>query len=102
VHTSGPWTVDNNWDDDEDRPALQVWGKDEGGKDTVLVADCDVDNFVDVCEGNARLIAAAPDLLEACKKAISVIAQGQSDFWWSRIADLEVNLAVAIAKAEGR
>jgi hypothetical protein len=59
-----------------------VWADVEGGEKTALA--------------NARLIAAAPDLLEACKQAKKylepdLVEPGRTVFW---------NLVAAIAKAE--
>ncbi len=67
-HTKGPWSaVDNSWD------TSTVYG--HGG---VTVAECPIDAECDedtqdqyeaVKEANARLIAAAPDVLTELKKA---------------------------------
>lgn len=49
-------------------------------------------------EANANLIAAAPDLLDACKRA-SEILRGRGSPGWGVAKDI---LNTAIAKAEGR
>lgn len=58
-HTSGPWKVSNS--DNE----LSV----VTGDDKYLISKIVGDDRIPGCEdqANARLIAAAPDLLEACK-----------------------------------
>jgi hypothetical protein len=57
-HTPGPWAVDN----------LTVrWG-------SYLVADCDIDRQGE-CQANARLIAAAPDLLDALRLLVIACTQ---------------------------
>jgi len=95
-HTPGPWEI---------RPFEGVYGvfskednevpvatTDYGG-DMLEGADCQLTQ-----EANARLIAAAPELLEACKTALSKLNE----------LDRPVNcraiqvLLGAIAKAEGR
>ena len=54
-------------------------------------------------EANARLIAAAPELLAALKRALSVLqsecGHSASMIWF---AELEAQALAAIAKAEGR
>ncbi len=98
-HTSGPWHVENvsldkfhHWSVVTDRP-------DEGDGDVV----CDV---VDLNGGefNAHLIAAAPDLYEACKDAKDKLdewrvspAHGDNKLVFMAFQKLEA----AIAKAEG-
>lgn len=64
-HTPGPWSV-YSWDD-KGTPVIGVTPV-EGGGD---VADCSVNNWrgMGVLEANARLIAAAPDLLAAALEA---------------------------------
>ena len=65
-------------------------------------------------EANARLIAAAPDLLEACKLALDLFAKGHAidSFDWGRsilkaenireLNETPGKLRLAIEKAEGR
>ena len=48
--------------------------------------------------GNARLIAAAPDLLEACEMALEGLCAGFDDWM---LDDTETALNNAIAKARG-
>jgi len=92
-HTKGPW---------------KVYFTKDGGK-IIGIGDAEGAGVTDPHfglwssgeeqEANARLIAAAPDLLEACKAALSVIKANfpteQSEFM-----ALE-KLDAAIAKAEG-
>ena len=84
-HTPGPWTASDErrgiFEIIHDGDLLaQVWGVRPAG-DGDLPA-----------EANARLIAAAPELLEACQEALV----------WADNAGLKGRLAAAIAKAEGR
>jgi len=46
-------------------------------------------------EANARLIAAAPDLLEACQRALAEAVADDQDEWFA-------NMRAAIAKATGQ
>lgn len=62
----------------------------------------DVDELRPCAEANARLMAAAPDLLAACKKMLSALeaVKGEpvdSDYW-----SINEQAEIAIAKAEGR
>ncbi len=94
-HTPGPWETIN----------LDVYSSAWTG---VKVADCYIPRPAGVydggeCEANARLIAAAPDLLNELKKVVNVV--DNSDHWWLGSGDrggvdLESILSV-IAKAEG-
>jgi hypothetical protein len=98
-HTPGPWkTVARNypiadtgdydgcWEvltGDPKKPIVQIWG------------DSDED------EANARLIAAAPDLLEALKNIVNLWDHHASAHGDGTIFPLHVAARAAIAKAEG-
>ena len=93
-HTPGPWNAKEEW--------LYKGKHHTAGNGPEVLGICivrrhsDADGRCEVAEANARLIAAAPDLLEACKIAahhMSCIAIGGS---------VEAILRAAIAKAEGR
>jgi len=60
THTEGPWYVDPN-----DHP---LYVRAPGGG---TVAHCDEAFHIHRGDANARLIAAAPDLLAACKQMVS-------------------------------
>ena len=95
MHTPGPWKV-------IDRPhgLPEVWTADfdcEGG----TVSQCITDR---VFNGNAALIAAAPDLLAACNLALATIdrvAPSHPGGFSSVRGTLDV-IRAAVAKAEGR
>jgi hypothetical protein len=62
-HTPGPWAAHEGWPSD-------VWHVDMPGRAYsigVSRADSDDDMTVEEVQANARLIAAAPDLLATCK-----------------------------------
>lgn len=86
-HTNGPWFVI------EDRPPAQnvVWAD-----EATVIADCGYGSIpVEKREANMRLIAAAPDLLAACKKAMVECCDLIETDAGNAIRD-------AVAKAEGK
>lgn len=95
THSSGPWhTVrDNGIAKGWVTPGCRiVWDDSPGGNDVAYIVPLDGDNG----NANARLIAAAPDLLEVCKLI--------RYFFDSRYAEIPGGLSgrldAAIAKAE--
>ena len=87
AHTPGPWTYRGHSDRSPNRIAA--------ADDTVIMDD---EEYYQRCSPNDAdwpLIAAAPDLLAACKAALN--DRMYTD--WPGVADL---LLAAIAKAEGR
>lgn len=88
-HTPGPWIFDNDW-----RRWPTVFGSD-GIKVAIIEKDKTIDSFVyELPErfANARLIAAAPDMLAALKDVVAVADRKTDEFDRAR---------AAIAKAEG-
>ena len=89
-HTPGPWALDEGWE--------------ESGGDTCVVNRSHDGEDWDVCrvyssKANARLIVAAPDLLEACHKFLYAMkTSGMSN---GAIRAAEDACRAAIAKAEG-
>lgn len=62
------------------------------------------DEALDTCAANASLIAAAPELLEACREA-EIVLEGHSDRtpnWHKLRRKAFANIRAAIAKAEGQ
>jgi hypothetical protein len=94
-HTPGPWVLDG--DNIIERTGF-LGGVYIAHKDSGRVAETFVNCRVTAaseCRANARLIAAAPELLEACKDALrDLIADGHEHY---RVVD---TLRAAIAKAE--
>ncbi|CAN0620485.1 conserved protein of unknown function [Burkholderia multivorans] len=83
-HTPGPWAVP------ESHGKARVWARHE-----FLVADCNVSDHLRTVEkkANARLIAAAPDLLDALEEIVNTPhLGGKGGFQKAR---------AAIAKATG-
>jgi hypothetical protein len=109
-HTPGPWKIFEGWGADKRRPVIVDSIPDVDGK---FVGNCicyTASTNPDI-EANAKLIAAAPELLNACKAAMRIL-----DLWGANDcpedSDLfEENRALfmmqnafemAIAKAEGK
>jgi hypothetical protein len=108
-HTPGPWIGANEhgkynpyhtWRADDENKLVSktaaIWA---GGKVIALVVHSSNRFTVESdpsIDANARLIAAAPDLLEALKDAVSRQAyrEGSGPNWWE-------NARAAIAKATG-
>lgn len=89
-HTRGPWHTGHN-----------VYGHSQLAVMTdhaVLVAEVVDWPLEEVTESNARLIAAAPDLLAACEWLISAIGEGSRD---EHMIYAKEQARAAIAKARG-
>jgi len=94
MHTPGPWRI---------RPTIPQ-PDDEGIWCAIVAADtstvADVHESFDLdSEGDATLIAAAPDLLEAAKDCLSIVGE---DPQWGAAVTISALLRAAIEKAEGR
>ena len=99
-HTPGPWTIDwykcrANHEDVKTKTAKQV-GEILWQVPTRIGPVSPDENHwarlhLDVSDDDARLIAAAPELLEACKVALSIIGFGAE----------HDQISAAIAKATG-
>ena len=100
-HTPGPWEL---------RPTVVSggeWFKWVYGPNNVPIVLMGSDSLpptFDQVEANARLIAAAPELLEALKEVLAAQGAGEISYRSSDGRGYEAMLAVeaAIAKAEGR
>jgi hypothetical protein len=75
-HTPAPWQLSTivGWLDGED--CLMVGGGDDG---SMIVADIRTDDPRYVVAANARLIAAAPDLLDALMQALLLLKHACDD-----------------------
>jgi hypothetical protein len=87
-HTPGPWewkAIENGWDGVESK------------QDGVLC------RLVYNNPANAQLMAAAPDLLEACKRLVSVLIERKGTEHEMRVSPYDVwKIKAAIKKAEGK
>lgn len=87
-HTPGPWIIESGVG------FYSIICRDGGKYDGATIAH-------EVCNGeaNAQLIAAAPDLLEACKYAVRELGpESEGVCCWQAFDALQA----AIAKAEGK
>jgi hypothetical protein len=88
-HTSGPWI---------ERGAYVV-----GGNPQLLIADCSCGRFGrEEDDANARLIAAAPDLLAALKNALPLLERAKEWLTDEAYAGSTAKIRAAIAKATAR
>ena len=88
-HTKGKWEV-------SEKNGLQVITRD--GETIAYTETC---TGLEKDEANAQLISAAPELLEACKKALSIIEYLGEEHNTTAGEEEEKLLKQAIAKAEG-
>lgn len=87
-HTAGPWHVFK--DEINDGDGL-----------TVARVVRFVPLYREQSDANARLIAAAPDLLEACKAIVDVCTTAPPVELVRRLGDVVEQCATAVARAEG-
>lgn len=94
-HTPAPWIISEN--NNKEKVVLQELRTTPSGRD-VQEKVCTIENQLDWKErnANAKLIAAAPELLEACELVAKTIANPNGSD-----SDFEDVLFSAIAKAKG-
>jgi len=97
--TAGPWNITYPYQDEDGDFGLMVQGGPDKEQVAVAIGTWPLEEPPVMendprCVANARLIAAAPDLLEAAKVAVEIMAR-------AGIGYNEVNLRAAIAKAQG-
>jgi hypothetical protein len=92
-HTQGPWTIGGELISKAGTAIeiASIWSKCDRRKDAPILKEADA---------NARLIAAAPELLEMCKGALAALTQNKT--FPADIAAAKSFLKTAIDKAEGR
>ena len=97
-HTPGPWMSQGLCYEGEERGSCCIVGENLGGLVAAALpwtTELDEGDFPRV-EANARLIAAAPDMLAALREARSFMMAPAEDLLWSVIGRLDA----AISKAE--
>lgn len=89
-HTPGPWAIDAGFLEAQGHaPLFQLFGTCDCGEPIGQITGTQEE-----AEANARLIAAAPQLLEACQLALSEAVADDQDEWYA-------NMRKAIAAATG-
>jgi hypothetical protein len=93
-HTPGPWTASL-----DDTPYF-VYSAIDTDPDICDLLPRDADVYTEEDEANACLIAAAPELLDACWRVIRLLQQREGQ---DALIDATLHqVRAAIAKAEGR
>jgi hypothetical protein len=92
-HTPGPWNTGNSINEFKEGSAwtVPVWS--HNGPEWGKMAAEAIAPTREMAQANARLISAAPDLLEACKIALNAFEHNYAIDW--------AVLQSAISKAEG-
>ena len=103
-HTPGPWNVYRKSDA---APNDLPWVAATGNRVLAFVAyESILKDDLARADANARLIAAAPDLLETLKLFVSeyveLVESGDAGFWDAETEEKVKQARAAIAKAEGR
>lgn len=93
AHTPGPWTVDHYLPGQSGDGQLHICGDER----RIPLAVLDPDDIE--AEANARLIAAAPEMLEALRQITAYVVERDSCLDAKAVARVAV---AALAKAEGQ
>ena len=91
-HTSGPWEVGADPDGLED--CESIWYGEHGTQAEIAGRICE--------PTNARLIAAAPDMYDALRDAVGILAAVRDTDCTVYVDDLADAIDATIARAEGR
>lgn len=107
--TPGPWIASTGFEDEEDRWIVTVDGGDTGMNYVIaMIHNGAPGDTLETEEANARLFAAAPDLLAALKELTAALdeATDQLDIEamlaGNRMSDARDAACAAILKAEGK
>lgn len=101
VHTPGPWRVEPYYGEDIEAEVCGKWSEVATLIDNAAMRDQRPIGTAFIRDANARLIAAAPDLLEALKKALHILDELDYRPDGEAAEDL-AGVENALAKAEGR
>ena len=97
THTPGPWVIDNSI-----RTAVNAGKKHIAMVNFYKTSDKEISIDEKENEANARLIAAAPELLAACKAALRDEMSARLEAAGGLSDETVAMLEAAIAKAEGK
>jgi hypothetical protein len=108
-HTKGPWEIVPYSYEEERLQIVSEYQELGGGKRRAnWIAECDLQDDQEENKANARLIAAAPELLTELKWALERLEQwssnasGGDDAKMERSMKFYERIRTAIAKAEGK
>jgi hypothetical protein len=109
-HTPGPWELVPESDDHEGSLfVVSEYEVKNGCASAHWIAECDLQEDEGQNRANARLIAAAPDLLEAATEMLTELRRlrDSSPAEWDELVDVGLcnawdGIKAAIAKAEGK
>ena len=112
-HTPGPWVWGNYCEevspDDPEACELVAYGEDDGKGNRPIIDILSLHDDCKIDPANARLIAVAPELLEALKALLTVMDDGpcprkleEALTWRDNDEKARAMAVAAIAKAEGR
>lgn len=92
-HTPGPWKVSGTERGDEYRSVIL------GGPHNATVAHADLLFYSDLdeCEANARLISAAPELLEALTAIMTILNNNSTTEFEQRALHSQPSIQMAVA-----
>lgn len=99
-HTPGPW-----WEEPDSYQVPRIWARmSDGEACDVACTEGDGSIPFDERRANARLIAAAPELLEACEFALLELSlkEGDKVLGASQWEEFKCKAKAAIAKAKGK
>ena len=96
-HTPGPWKMIEVGNSIGIVPAKRPPGVSKRDIEDIAAVNLDGDQYD--AHANARLIAAAPDLLAACESALKAMVEGENDL--CELTSTMAMLEAAIAKARG-
>jgi hypothetical protein len=96
AHTPGPWILSES-----DSAASSFGIADANGSSIASVGDGRHDGAPEESAANARLIAAAPDLLDACMTLAEVASDSVELGDWPELIKAIEQADAAIAKADG-
>lgn len=101
-HTPGPWMVAGpSFGDPLPRYTTCVVTEEDDDGEVVDICEFPVSDYDEQNEANARLIAAAPDMLEALEAIVKSLAD-QDDEGMIEHAQQMIDARAAIAKAKGK
>jgi hypothetical protein len=101
THTPGPWFVHPGTDGRERGHIRELKTESTSGRHVAVARITYAGREYGECEANARLIAAAPELLEACQEALTAATNVFHGDIVKEASRVRAVLRSALAKAKG-